>query len=68
MKLVLQPEIVLYVRSMGKALRVTAIADTVEEANQLGGRANGDHFAVVAEVPPLILMADRYDHGTKISD
>lgn len=45
--LVLPEAIVLYVRSMGKALRVTAIADTVNEANQLGARADGDHFAVV---------------------
>lgn len=54
----------LYVRSMGKALRVLAIADNDKEANAYMERH--DEAAVIAEFGPLILMADKYDKGTLI--
>lgn len=58
---------VLYVRSMGKALRVIAIAETDAEANAYSEKH--DEAAVVAIVAPnLILLADKYDPGTKITD
>lgn len=53
----------LYVRSMGKALRVTAIFTNVREANQyMETRDEG----VVAEFGPYILLAGLYDKGEKI--
>lgn len=59
-------QITLYVRSMGKALRVIAIAESVAEANAYC--AKHDAAAVVAclDHDRLILLADRYDPGTPI--
>lgn len=58
------PETVnLYVRSMGKALRVTAIALTDDAANAHCARTED---AVVACVGSLVLMANKHDHGEKI--
>ena len=54
----------LYVRSMGKALRLMAIADTDDDANRYMMR--NDRAAVVACFGPLILMADKHDNGTAI--
>jgi hypothetical protein len=50
----------LYVRSMGKALRVTAIALTDDAANAHCARTND---AVVACVGRVVLMADKGDRG-----
>ncbi len=61
-----QPEQTVYVRSMGKALRILAIVSTVDEANKLC-TVHTD-WAVVAEYGGLIFLADRYDHGTPIHD
>lgn len=55
----------LYVRSMGKALRVTAIFTDDDEANRHMARSDNDD-AVVAVFGPYILLADKYDHGTPI--
>jgi hypothetical protein len=55
----------LYVRSMGKRLRVTAIADNDDEAN--AHMATTDD-AVIACVGPLVLMANMYDKGEKIAN
>lgn len=55
----------LYIRSMGKALRVLAIAETVDEANRYCKRHSD--AAVVAEIDNrLILIADKNDHGETI--
>lgn len=58
-------EHVFYIRSMGKALKVMAIAESVTEANTYCERH--DSAAVVAEFDSrLILIADKYDHGELI--
>jgi len=60
----LKPEQQLYVRSMGKALRVTAIFTVDSEANAYMER-NKDE-GVVAEFAPFILIANIYDCGIDI--
>jgi hypothetical protein len=60
----LKPEETLYVRSMGKALRVLAVFDNDAAANAY--MEKHDEAAVVACFGPLILLADKHDHGTKI--
>ena len=55
---------IIYVRSMGKALRVTAIFTNDAEANAYMA-ANRDE-GVVAEFGTLILLANVYDKGEKI--
>lgn len=54
----------LYVRSMGKALKVTAIALNTEIANAYMQAHHGQ--AMVAQVGDLILLADQYDPGIRI--
>jgi hypothetical protein len=54
----------LCIRSMGKALRLMAIADNDDDANRFMMR--NDRAAVVACLGPLILMADKHDNGTDI--
>lgn len=56
----------LYVRSMGKALQVTAICDSVEEANRHCELHAND--AVVAEFGPYIFLADKGDRGTRMAE
>ena len=56
----------LYVRSMGKALKVTAIFLTDKAAN-LYMEKNRDE-GVVAQFGHYILIANCYDHGTAIHD
>ncbi len=58
------PEEMLYVRSMGKLLRVTAIASTIEAANNY--MENHRDEGLVAEFGCFCLMANLYDPGTKI--
>jgi hypothetical protein len=55
---------VLYIRSMGKALRVVAIADSTDDANRYC--ETHPNAAVVAEIGSLVLLADKYDHGERI--
>jgi hypothetical protein len=59
-------EISLYVRSMGKVLKVIAIAETIAEANDYS--AKHDEAAVIACLPGdrLILLADKWDPGIPI--
>ena len=57
-------ELTLYIRSMGKALRVTAIFQDVDEANKYMEQ-NKDE-GVVAEFNGMVLLADLYDHGAEI--
>lgn len=66
---ILRPgKVQLYVRSMGKALKVTAIALSEEAANLYCQQH--DEAAVVAQIGPngnaLILLADKYDPGIQI--
>lgn len=60
----------MYVRSMGKALRVVAwfpdTDDGTREANQ--HMENHDEDAVVATCDGLILLANKYDTGVLIDD
>lgn len=53
-----------YIRSMGKALRLVAIADNDDDANRFMMR--NDRAAVVACLGPLILMADKHYNGIVI--
>ena len=52
---------ILYVRSMGKALRVTAIFPSDAEANAY--MSTHDEQACVAIFGPYVLLADKYDPG-----
>ena len=54
----------LYIRSMGKALRVSAIFTDRDEANAY--MAKHDEQALVACCGPFYLLADRFDKGTNI--
>lgn len=62
----MKPEEVLYVRSMGKALRVLAVCSTVDEANALMRRRT--ELAVVASFDhdTRVYLADQYDQGENI--
>lgn len=51
----------LYVRSMGKRLRVWEICTTDDEANER--MAKDDRLAVVAVAGGLVLLAHKYDKG-----
>lgn len=51
----------IYVRSMGKALRVTALFDNDVEANAWMARHDDD--AVVACWGHLVVLADKHDYG-----
>lgn len=59
----LKAEQKLFVRSMGKLLRVTAIFTSDDEANAY--MARHDSQAVVAVFGSLVLLADKYDKGEK---
>lgn len=54
----------IYVRSMGKALRVTAMFTDVAEANQYMEKNLDD--GVIAEYGGVIFLANVYDTGVKI--
>jgi hypothetical protein len=54
----------LYVRSMGKLLRVTAIC--ISEADANAHMARHDESAVVAMFGPFILLADKWDKGERV--
>jgi hypothetical protein len=62
----LKQEQSLYVRSMGKLLRVTAIFQTDDEANAHMARGDNND-AVVAVFGPLVLLADMYDKGIAVA-
>lgn len=53
----------LFVYSMGKRLRVTAICSTNEEAN-LHMEKHGDE-TVIAVFGPFVFLANKYDKGEK---
>ena len=59
-------EIVMYVRSMSKALRITAIFETKDEANAHMSRHKDQ--GVVARFGKYILLANLYDSGAEIID
>lgn len=56
----------LYVRSMGKALRITAIFTNDDDANRFMERNPDD--AVVACFAGLVFLARKYDRGVTIAD
>lgn len=56
-----KPEEQILLRSMGKSLRILAIATTDDEANDYMRRH--DNAAVVACFGPFVFMADKYDQG-----
>jgi hypothetical protein len=56
----------LYVRSMGKLLRVTAIFDNDDDANRHMAQS-GNNDAVVAVFGKLVLLADVYDQGLAVT-
>ena len=56
----------LYMRSMGKALKVTSIFTTVDSTNAYLETHRDE--GVVAEADGLIFCANTYDHGVEIHD
>lgn len=62
----LKPEQTLYVRSMGKALKVTAMFTSVDETNEYLASSAGKDQGVVAEFPPFVFVANLYDKGVQI--
>ena len=52
----------LLMRSMGKTLRILAIFDNDDEANDYMSRH--DNMACIACFGPFVLLADKYDKGT----
>ena len=60
----LDKNITIYLRSMGKALRVTGIFTSVDDANKFCA-GHKDH-GVIAESKDLIFTENLYDHGTNI--
>ena len=61
----LKPEQKLYVRSMGKMLRVTAIYDNDDDANAHIDRSDNDD-GVVAVFRPFVLLANLHDKGIEV--
>jgi hypothetical protein len=58
-------EVQLYVRSMGRMLKITGVFTDVDAANRHMERTND---ALVAETPSgLLLLADKNDQGAKVS-
>lgn len=55
----------LYVRSMGKLLRVTAMFDNDADANKF--MAKNDGHSVVACFGPYVLLANVYDTGLQVA-
>lgn len=62
----LKEEQTLYVRSMGKALRVTTIFTDDATANAYMARTKDE--GVVTEFPPFIFLANLHDQGVKIPE
>ena len=60
----LRDEQMLYVRSMGKILRITAVFMTDEDANAYMAR-NKDE-AVIAVFGSMVLLANVHDRGIKV--
>lgn len=50
----------LFIYSMGKRFRVTAIATTADEANALAAKTGNDEHLIIAELGPFIFMAEKY--------
>jgi len=61
----LRDEQMLYVRSMGKILRITAVFMTDEDANAYMAR-NKDE-AVIAVFGSMVLLANVHDRGIKVT-
>lgn len=63
MKRILKADEFLWICSMGKRLRVTAIFTDDAEANDHMARSDD---AVIAYHAPFILLANKYDSGQKL--
>jgi hypothetical protein len=59
-------QVQLYVRSMGKALKVTAIALNVEYANAHCAKHPDDAVVACIGRDDLVLLANKYDPGITI--
>lgn len=59
-----KPSEEVYIHSMGKRLRLTAIATTDDAANAHMGKPSNED-AVIACFGPLVLMANKHDNGTR---
>lgn len=59
----LPAEQIFYLRSMGKAFRITAMFDDVNAANAHSAKTDD---GVIAEFNGIIYMANLYDPGTPI--
>ena len=57
---------IMYVRSMGKALRVTAVFTSDDEANAYMHKNKNE--GVIACFGNLVLLANIYDKGVTIND
>lgn len=55
----------LYVRTMGKALKVTALFTSDDDANEFMAKP-GNEDAVVAVIAGVVMLANKYDHGITI--
>jgi len=62
--IILQPHEALYIRALGRMVRVHGICATVTIANQY--LAFMPHISVIAEFGGLVFLADKNDEGIKI--
>lgn len=60
-------ELTMYVRSMGKAFRVTAMFSTDEEANAYLEK-HPDEGVIATSKTGLVMIANLYDRGATIRD
>ena len=61
----LKPEQTMYVASMSKLLKVTAIFDNDDEANAY--MSNHGDEGVIAVFGSFVMLANLYDKGTKLA-
>jgi hypothetical protein len=59
-----KPDEKLYIYTMGKRLRVTAIFSDDDSANAHMAKSSNDD-AVVATFGPFVFLANKYDHGER---
>jgi hypothetical protein len=63
MKRIMKADDQLFIYSMGKRLRITAMFTDVQEANSYMEAHN--EASVIAEFKPFIFIADRFDLGER---
>lgn len=62
----LAPEHIIYLRSMGKALRITAMFGTDDEANAYLEKHRDE--GVIAVIQDIVFIANLHDKGMKIAE